>query len=211
MYIQSFFVWIILPIPYTWNNVCILGVHLFDLNYWKLFSIVITSLQSWDISLMTTVLHIMSKGIVHICISVIQSILEMRQSKVLISSTSQQLIKSFEVCDLPVRAAKFVARKNWVVTGSVSIPMLTITCNSMSRLGHFSLHLFQDDMHVRVYNYNTLERVHQFEAHSDYLRSIAVHPTQSFILTSSGKPFSFTWFHSLILLHWGLIHPEFSP
>jgi hypothetical protein len=27
-------------------------------------------------------------------------------------------VKSFEVCDLPVRAAKFVARKNWVVTGS---------------------------------------------------------------------------------------------
>lgn len=41
-------------------------------------------------------------------------------------------------------------------------------------------------MHVRVYNYNTLERVHQFEAHSDYLRSIAVHPTQAYILTSSG-------------------------
>ncbi|KAF8375128.1 copb-2 [Pristionchus pacificus] len=73
---------------------------------------------------------------------------------------TQQLVKSFEVCDLPVRAAKFVPRKAWVVTGS-------------------------DDMHVRVYNYNTLERVHQFEAHSDYLRAIAVHPTQSFILTSS--------------------------
>lgn len=40
-------------------------------------------------------------------------------------------------------------------------------------------------MHVRIFNYNTLERVHQFEAHSDYLRSIIVHPTQSFILTSS--------------------------
>lgn len=73
---------------------------------------------------------------------------------------NQQLVKSFEVCDLPVRAAKFVARKNWVVTGS-------------------------DDMHVRVFNYNTLERIHQFEAHSDYLRSIAVHPTQPFIITSS--------------------------
>lgn len=46
---------------------------------------------------------------------------------------------------------------------------------------------WQDDMHVRVYNYNTLERVHQFEAHSDYIRSIAVHPTQPFFLTSSGK------------------------
>ncbi|VDN51818.1 unnamed protein product [Dracunculus medinensis] len=73
---------------------------------------------------------------------------------------NQQLVKSFEVCDLPVRSAKFVARKNWIITGS-------------------------DDMHVRIFNYNTLERVHQFEAHSDYLRSIIVHPTQSFILTSS--------------------------
>ncbi|XP_045125694.1 coatomer subunit beta'-like isoform X9 [Portunus trituberculatus] len=73
---------------------------------------------------------------------------------------SQQLVKSFEVCDLPVRASRFVARKNWVVTGS-------------------------DDMQVRVYNYNTLERVHQFEAHSDYVRCIAVHPTQPFILTCS--------------------------
>lgn len=73
---------------------------------------------------------------------------------------SQQLIKSFEVCDLPVRAARFVARKNWVITGS-------------------------DDMHVRVFNYNTLERVHQYEAHSDYLRSIAIHPTQPYVLTSS--------------------------
>ncbi|MFH4978669.1 hypothetical protein AB6A40_005378 [Gnathostoma spinigerum] len=73
---------------------------------------------------------------------------------------SQQLVKSFEVCELPVRCARFIARKNWIVTGS-------------------------DDMYVRIFNYNTLERVHQFEAHSDYLRSIAVHPTQPFILTSS--------------------------
>nr|XP_053654224.1 coatomer subunit beta'-like isoform X2 [Cherax quadricarinatus] len=73
---------------------------------------------------------------------------------------SQQLVKSFEVCDLPVRASRFVARKNWVVTGS-------------------------DDMQVRIFNYNTLERVHQFEAHSDYVRCIAVHPTQPFILTCS--------------------------
>ncbi|XP_071840387.1 coatomer subunit beta'-like [Apostichopus japonicus] len=73
---------------------------------------------------------------------------------------SQTLVKSFEVCDLPVRAARFVARKNWVISGS-------------------------DDMAIRVFNYNTLERVHSFEAHSDYIRSIAVHPTQPYILTSS--------------------------
>jgi len=73
---------------------------------------------------------------------------------------SQQLVKSFEVCDLPVRAAIFVTRKNWVVTGS-------------------------DDMQIRIFNYNTLERIHNFDAHSDYVRSIAVHPTQPFLLTSS--------------------------
>lgn len=31
---------------------------------------------------------------------------------------NQQLVKDFEVCDLPVRCARFVARKNWVITGS---------------------------------------------------------------------------------------------
>ncbi|XP_066601318.1 coatomer subunit beta'-like [Prorops nasuta] len=76
------------------------------------------------------------------------------------SHETQTLVKTFEVCDLPVRAAKFVPRKNWVVTGS-------------------------DDMQIRVFNYNTLERVHSFEAHSDYVRCIAVHPSQPFILTSS--------------------------
>jgi len=69
-------------------------------------------------------------------------------------------IKTIEVCDLPVRAAVFIARKHWIVTGS-------------------------DDMKVRVYNYNTMERVYDFEAHSDYLRSIAVHPTLPYIITSS--------------------------
>ena len=75
---------------------------------------------------------------------------------------NQQLVKTFEVCDLPVRAAKFVPRKNWIIAGS-------------------------DDMQVRVFNYNTLDRVHAFEAHSDYVRCIVVHPTQSYILTGSGK------------------------
>ncbi|XP_074535727.1 coatomer subunit beta'-like [Halichoeres trimaculatus] len=73
---------------------------------------------------------------------------------------TQMMVKTFELCDLPVRVAKFVARKHWVITGA-------------------------DDMLIRVFNYNTLERVHMFEAHSDYIRCIAVHPTQPYILTSS--------------------------
>lgn len=73
---------------------------------------------------------------------------------------SQSIVKTFELCDLPVRVAKFVARKHWVITGA-------------------------DDMQIRVFNYNTLERVHMFEAHADYIRCVAVHPTQPYILTSS--------------------------
>ena len=29
---------------------------------------------------------------------------------------------------------------------------------------------FFKDLHIRVYNYNTMERVHMFEAHTDYIR-----------------------------------------
>ena len=44
-----------------------------------------------------------------------------------------------------VRTAKFVARKQWIVCGS-------------------------DDMFIRVYNYNTMDKVKAFEAHTDYIR-----------------------------------------
>ncbi|KAG0290943.1 Coatomer subunit beta', partial [Dissophora globulifera] len=70
------------------------------------------------------------------------------------------LVKTFEVSDQPVRAAKFIARKNYVITGS-------------------------DDMQLRVFNYNTHEKVHSWDAHSDYVRCIAVHPTQPYVLSGS--------------------------
>ncbi|GFR46714.1 hypothetical protein Agub_g8337 [Astrephomene gubernaculifera] len=72
----------------------------------------------------------------------------------------QTLVKSFEVTELPVRSAKFVARKQWVITGA-------------------------DDMFIRVYNYNTMDKVKTFEAHTDYIRCIAISPTMPYILTSS--------------------------
>ena len=59
-----------------------------------------------------------------------------------------------------MRAAKFIARKSWLVSGS-------------------------DDLTVRVFNYNTHEKVVSFEAHVDYIRSIAIHNTQPLMLTSS--------------------------
>ncbi|KAK0722654.1 coatomer WD associated region-domain-containing protein [Lasiosphaeria miniovina] len=76
------------------------------------------------------------------------------------SHETQQIVKTFELTDVPVRAGRFVARKNWIVCGS-------------------------DDFQIRVYNYNTSEKITSFEAHPDYIRAIAVHPTQPFVLTAS--------------------------
>ncbi|EAU82527.2 coatomer beta' subunit [Coprinopsis cinerea okayama7 len=74
--------------------------------------------------------------------------------------TTGSLIKSFEVAEVPVRTAKFIARKNWFVAGS-------------------------DDFQLRVFNYNTHEKVASFEAHPDYIRCLTVHPTLSIVLTGS--------------------------
>ncbi|TYI40244.1 hypothetical protein ES332_A02G148800v1 [Gossypium tomentosum] len=73
---------------------------------------------------------------------------------------SQTMVKSFEVTELPVRSAKFVARKQWVVAGA-------------------------DDMFIRLSNYNTMDKVKVFEAHTDYIRCVVVHPTLPYILSSS--------------------------
>ncbi|GLB34322.1 putative the coatomer is a cytosolic protein complex that binds to dilysine motifs and reversibly associates with Golgi non- clathrin-coated vesicles, which further mediate biosynthetic protein transport from the ER, via the Golgi up to the trans Golgi network [Lyophyllum shimeji] len=61
---------------------------------------------------------------------------------------------------VPVRCVKFIARKNWFVAGS-------------------------DDFQLRVFNYNTHEKVAAFEAHPDYIRCLTVHPTASIVLTGS--------------------------
>lgn len=74
--------------------------------------------------------------------------------------TTGTLVKSFDVAPVPVRTAKFIARKNWFIAGA-------------------------DDHQLRVYNYNTSEKLAQFEAHPDYIRSLAIHPTLPLVLTAS--------------------------
>ncbi|KAF1813173.1 coatomer beta subunit [Eremomyces bilateralis CBS 781.70] len=76
------------------------------------------------------------------------------------SYETQAIVKTFELTDVPVRAGRFIARKNWLVCGS-------------------------DDFQLRVYNYNTSEKITSFEAHPDYIRAIVVHPSQPFVLTAS--------------------------
>jgi coatomer subunit beta' len=42
-----------------------------------------------------------------------------------------------------------------------------------------------DDMHIRVYNYDTMDKVKAYAAHMDYIRCVAVHPTLPYVLSSS--------------------------
>ncbi|RMZ87728.1 hypothetical protein DV736_g5039, partial [Chaetothyriales sp. CBS 134916] len=76
------------------------------------------------------------------------------------SYETQAVIKSYELTDVPIRAGRFICRKNWICVGS-------------------------DDFQLRVTNYNTGEKVKSFEAHPDYIRAIAVHPTLPYVLTAS--------------------------
>ncbi|RSH81825.1 uncharacterized protein EHS24_008018 [Apiotrichum porosum] len=73
---------------------------------------------------------------------------------------TQTDLKTFEVTDVPVRCVKYIARKNWFVSGS-------------------------DDFQLRVYNLSTGEKITSFEAHPDYIRCLTVHPTLSLVLTGS--------------------------
>lgn len=74
---------------------------------------------------------------------------------------TETLVKSFQVCEPhPIRTAKFIPRKQWIVCAA-------------------------DNMHIYVYNYNTMEKLQEFEAHSDYIRSLAVHPHQPYVISCS--------------------------
>jgi coatomer subunit beta' len=42
-----------------------------------------------------------------------------------------------------------------------------------------------DDFQLCVFNYNTHDKVASFEAHPDYIRCLAVHPTAGIVLTGN--------------------------
>jgi len=73
---------------------------------------------------------------------------------------TSSLLKSWEVCELPVRSCKFIVRRSHFICAS-------------------------DDMRLRIYNYNTMEKVKDVEAHADYIRYVEIHPSQSLVLSSS--------------------------
>jgi coatomer subunit beta' len=71
---------------------------------------------------------------------------------------TQSMVKSFEITNCPVRVAKFIPRKQYIIVGS-------------------------DDNKIRVYNYNTSEKVKTIDEHSDFIRHLIVHPTLPYILS----------------------------
>jgi len=81
---------------------------------------------------------------------------------------TQQLVRSVDVSSVPARAVRFIPRKNWIAVGS-------------------------DDMQIRVFHAATLEKVAQFEAHLDYIRALAVHPTLPILLSSSDDMLVKAW------------------
>jgi coatomer subunit beta' len=73
---------------------------------------------------------------------------------------SQTQVRSFEITNAPVRVAKFIARKQWIVVGA-------------------------DDTKIRVYNYNTSEKLKTIDEHADFIRYLSVHPQLPYVLTCS--------------------------
>jgi coatomer subunit beta' len=104
-------------------------------------------------------MHILSRSCLHMVVRNSSMHASSRPSPAP-TNLPQAIVKTFELTDVPVRAGRFVARKNWIVCGS-------------------------DDFQLRVYNYNTSEKITSFEAHPDYIRAIVVHPSQPFVLTAS--------------------------
>ncbi|EDW85198.1 uncharacterized protein Dwil_GK12739 [Drosophila willistoni] len=86
----------------------------------------------------------------------------------IINYQTQQIVEDFEVCAKPVRCAKFIERKNWIVTGS-------------------------DDGMIRIYDVKSLAPIHSFKGHSDFVRSIIVHPELPLLLTCSDDSLIKLW------------------
>jgi coatomer subunit beta' len=69
-------------------------------------------------------------------------------------------VRSIEITSAPVRVAKFIARKHWIIVGT-------------------------DDTKLYVFNYNTAEKIKTIEEHTDYIRHVVVHPTLPYVFSCS--------------------------
>ena len=84
---------------------------------------------------------------------------------------TQKIVRKLEVSDWPVRAAIFVERKSWVVTACDDGFIRVFDQNLQSDYSSF----IQDERQPSF--------ITRFQAHSDYMRSIAAHPTNPLLLS----------------------------
>lgn len=59
-----------------------------------------------------------------------------------------------------MRSAKFIVRENWIIAAT-------------------------DDKYIRVYNYEKMEKIIEFEGHKDYIRSLDIHPFLPYVVSAS--------------------------
>ena len=78
------------------------------------------------------------------------------------AASSKYLIRreSFKLSNLPICCAQFIAHNQWFVVAS-------------------------DDMKIRIYNYNTMEKIREVEAHQHYIRLLEVRPYLPYVLSCS--------------------------
>ncbi|KYK71532.1 putative COPI protein [Toxoplasma gondii TgCatPRC2] len=75
--------------------------------------------------------------------------------------TTHALVKEIDASPLPLRTAKFIVKRQWMICGG-------------------------DDCALRVFNIHTLEKVKEIpSAHGDYIRHISVHAAKPLVLSSS--------------------------
>ena len=88
---------------------------------------------------------------------------------------TQTLTKKLEVSTKPIRTSIW-AGEDWIVAGG-------------------------DDLKVRVFNYHTTQKLHEFEGHKDFLRKVIFNPNFQYFLTCSDDK---------TIIRWNLVQDKFS-
>ena len=80
---------------------------------------------------------------------------------------TQVMIKKFLVSEKPLRAVAW-GNQDWVITAG-------------------------DDLQIRIYNYQTSQKLYQFEGHTDFIRKIVYNYQQDYLLSCSDDNKIFQW------------------
>ncbi|EFP02447.1 hypothetical protein CRE_01096 [Caenorhabditis remanei] len=82
------------------------------------------------------------------------------ETKTLVKAIQVRKSELFSCSENSVRSAKFIPQKNWISTAS-------------------------DDRKVRIFDSESFNLIREFEAHSDFIRSIVIHPTLPYLISAS--------------------------